>query len=123
MKRILIMSHGNIAQEFKNTMDNFFMSNHQIDALGLEVSDDMNTLIKKLDNLNFERTTEIVVFLDIVSGTPYNVAIIYFQDFPNTKIVSGVNLPMIFVAATSNSFDMNLIIEEGKKSIGGQYDR
>ena len=42
-----------------------------------------------------ERTSGVVVFVDLLGGTPFNQAMLVTQDVENVRVVTGTNLPML----------------------------
>lgn len=119
MKKILLITHGNVAIELKRVMEEFFMSKHQIDAISFDSSEDMFILKEKIELLDYDDSDEVLVFVDIVSGTPYNVANVMFKN--KAKVIYGVNLPLLFIGCNSNDFDVTKIVNEAKESIGSNY--
>jgi PTS system mannose-specific IIA component len=64
----------------------------------------------------------IVIFTDMLGGTPTNIAFPMAQKTPNSVVISGVNLNMV-LAAFSYRGRMSLeelahkVVEDGKKSV------
>lgn len=126
MKHILLMSHGNLALEIKNIMEEFFMSNYPISSIGLESNEDLAALLEKLNYFSSDKdlkNDEIYVLCDIKSGSPYNAANVFFKDYENTHIFYGLNLPMIFSIATSDNISLEEILLMSKDGIGVEYDK
>lgn len=118
MKKIILITHGEVASSYKKTMETFFKPLHPIEAICLEPNDSLNDFKEKLDDLNLSYHEEYLVFADMISGTPYHVACVYFKEYQEAKIIYGLNLPMLFTATCNNSFDIDHIVSDGTKSIG-----
>lgn len=65
----------------------------------------------------------IIIFTDLMGGTPFNVAAQLGHDKENIRIVAGTNLPMLVEIAMSRKFMDDLdglvdsILETGKEQI------
>ena len=53
--------------------------------------DDLRAAITKMS----EECEGVLVFVDLLGGTPFNQAMMIAQDVPNMEIVTGTNLPML----------------------------
>lgn len=57
-----------------------------------------------------EQTDGVVVFCDLLGGTPFNQAMMASQSTPDVEIVVGANLPMLIETLFARSSDANATI-------------
>lgn len=97
MTKILVLSHGNLAQELCNACfmiagEQEFITSICLNEEGLEAFE------TKLTSYFLENKEEpLIILCDLLHGTPYNQVLIKALDFDrlNYQLVSGVNLPML----------------------------
>ena len=53
-----------------------------------------------------ERCGEVVVFCDLMGGTPFNQAMMAGATIPGVRVVTGVNLPMLLECMSMRSDDV-----------------
>lgn len=100
--KLIVMSHGLMAQE---TLKSAQMIVGEIDgavaismleADGLEVT--TNKLREALEGIGAE---DVVVLVDLLGGTPSNVAVKAFFEHKNIEVVTGLNLSLVIEYAVS----------------------
>ena len=70
-----------------------------------------------------EQTDGVLVFCDLVGGTPFNQSMLISNDVDNVKVVAGTNLPMlidIVMARTDDAKIEDLVaeaVEVGKEGV------
>lgn len=122
---VLLISHGDMASGIISSLKMFFGSEiPQLDTLCLSEEANVDDFGKeigiKVQNLN---TGEgVVIFADLIGGTPYNQAIRFIS--PNTVLVGGMNLPIImeflgkrFNEIDINTFDFDSLVETGRSAL------
>ena len=75
--------------------------------MGQSTDDFQQQLQQKLEELQ-HFGSEIVCFVDLKGGTPFNTLVRLMADFPNIEIVTGVNVPMLLETFMQRS-DANLV--------------
>lgn len=101
MKQIILVAHGNLGQEMKNSGEMIFgeLSNfHPISFLKEEGLDSLSDKI-------FQQVTaaeETLILTDLFCGTPYNASCSVAMQHPDKtiEVLSGMSLPLILEAAT-----------------------
>lgn len=122
---LLVTSHGDLCQGMLNSLAMIAGENHNVFVLKF---DDYNNykeeLTKKLNTLT-SHYNGVLIFTDIMGGTPFNESYKYIRENnkSNIKIITGVNLPMIIETTLALSREenlnnlVNIAIEAGKDSI------
>lgn len=93
---IVIVTHGNLADEFVSAMQHVVGHQTQVETACIGPNDDMNNrrddILTKVNNV--DTGDGVVVLTDMFGGTPSNLAI-SIMDKANIEVIAGVNLPML----------------------------
>lgn len=125
MKGLIIATHGEFSTGLRNAVDVITGMGEQIDTLQLNRNDNIDDFEKDFLALVEEKKAEgSIVLVDMIGGSPYNVAMKYIQEDYNYQIVSGVNLPMVIETLTnlgtlSPEELTKLAVEAGQMSVKG----
>ncbi|MDT2522044.1 PTS sugar transporter subunit IIA [Enterococcus raffinosus] len=124
MKGILIVSHGNLAEGMRETLELFSGKLEQLDTVSLSAGEAITDFKEKLSNkIDLVDTGDgVVVFCDLAFGTPANiVAKMLSEDLykDRLQIITGMNLPLIleYSQLRSENVDFNDMISVGKDGI------
>ena len=121
--KFLIITHGRLAEglidagkiilgEIKDTEIISFN-----DSMGIETLEEMIT--NHISNI----TDDLIIFTDLLGGTPFNATVMATENYKNIKIIYGINLP-IFIECYMNKDNktleeiVNLIDEIKNETIG-----
>ena len=111
MISVLVSTHGSTAKSLIETTEMICGKQSQCEAvsfaMGQSTDDFQQQLQKKLEELQ-HFGSEIVCFVDLKGGTPFNTLVRLMADFPNIEIVTGVNVPMLLETFMQRS-DANLV--------------
>lgn len=119
MTRILLISHGKMAEGALNTL-RIFTKEADITAISAytDECDDPAPLVEKFFASAGEE--RILAFSDIVFGS-VNQMLFPYLSRPNTYVFSGFNLPLLLQATTiqddTPEEDIEAILDEGKNGI------
>ena len=115
---LMLMSHGDFATELMRSLEFIIGKQDNYDTLGVHLDDQIDDLRKqmfeKIDNLDTE--AGLIVFTDIVSGTPMNLAGLLLER-DNVLLCSGMNLPVLLEV----SLNRENTVEELKELIKDVY--
>lgn len=122
---ILVTSHGSLCQGMMNSLAMIAGENPNVFALQF---DDLSNYPEKLAEELYRLDADyngVVVFTDILGGTPFNECYKYIRgnNKSNIKIITGVNLPMLVETSLALEHEDNLdnlvkiAVEAGKSSI------
>nr|SFZ88807.1 PTS system, mannose-specific IIB component / PTS system, mannose-specific IIA component [Loigolactobacillus rennini] len=95
--RLLLMSHGNMAQETLRSAELILGKIEQATAIGLQPEEGPDELFADAEKAlaGIKPDESAVVLVDLLGGTPSNVVVRLLAAHPNLKIASGLNLPML----------------------------
>lgn len=122
----IIITHSLLAEGLKNALFSIIGKKERVVSIPINSEFNLeylcNLLKQEIENLNCEY---IIIFTDMLGGTPCNISLRICRDFSNVYIISGVNLYMLIYALNlkeqNEIKDINeyveKIISEGKKSI------
>ncbi len=93
MRKILIASHGNLAQGFKSAAKIIVGKEENVEAINAYV-DEIN-LNDKLENYfnSLDENDELIIFSDMFGGS-VNQSLMQRLNRANTHLITGTNLPV-----------------------------
>ena len=102
MINILIVTHGALAEGFKNSAEMFFGDDtEKITALGLYPGDTIETLQDKIETAIREKYTDdgMMIFVDMLMGSPFNMATLAMRKLTEEgfklQCFTGINMPVL----------------------------
>lgn len=114
-RAILVMTHGEFGIELVKSVEMIMGPQENVCALALRPGDSVdgfrdeaNLLVEK----NKEKGFETIVLVDLMGGSPGNVALSLLAK-NDLKILTGVNMPMLIelLAFYKNDEDTNTLLE------------
>lgn len=98
MVKILVLTHGSLAQSLYDTLGMFFTSRQGVSTLSL--GEDMSDFKERVKaELLQTPAKEILVLTDLFGGTPFNTAAALLPEMARKgkrmEVLTGVNLPML----------------------------
>ncbi|MDK6371106.1 PTS sugar transporter subunit IIA [Aerococcus urinae] len=105
MNKILITGHGHLPDSFNESIN--MLMGYQTNVTTINFLDNMgvNELKSQISNY-FDKNKNILVFCDLLGGTPFNVTSLIAKDRDDVEIVYGMNLPVILEAITNNEMNV-----------------
>jgi PTS system mannose-specific IIA component len=93
---IVIVTHGNLAREFKAVIEHVMGPQIQFCAFGIQNEDDISQKRKELLKIvkSLDQGMGVAVLTDMFGGTPSNLAL-SLLDLKNVEVMAGVNLPLL----------------------------
>lgn len=116
-KNLVLVSHGRFCEELKNSTEMIMGSQESIRAVALLPEDGPEEFRRKFDETT-EGLDDLVVFADLLGGTPANVVSRVLLEGRQMDVYAGMNLPMVigFLNGVLLEQDVNLI-EYGTENI------
>ena len=119
---LVLVTHGNLADEFVAAMQHVVGKQEQIATVCIGPEDDME--MRRAEILNKVEHVDdghgVVVLTDMFGGTPSNLAI-SIMDRAKVEIIAGVNLPMLIKIATLRKEKNLKDTVEGAQEAGKKY--
>ena len=119
---IVLVTHGQLAEEFLSAMVHIVGEQKHIAAICIQPEDDMEK--RRHDILKAVKKVEdgdgVILLTDMFGGTPSNLAISVMED-EKVEVIAGVNLPML-IKMSSLRKDHNLkdLVKKSQES-GRKY--
>ncbi len=123
MKKIIVASHGSMAEGMKNTIELFAGQNKNVSYISAytKKNDDLNETIDKLFD-SFNEDDKVIIFTDLMGGSVNQRFTVKAQNNNNVFIIYGFNLPIVIEAILSNEDVtkdyLKKLVDVGKNSIG-----
>jgi mannose PTS system EIIA component len=93
---VVIVTHGNLAREFRAALEHVVGPQEQIATICIQPDDDMEE--RRLAILKAIGAVDLgdgcVLLTDMFGGTPSNLAISVMDD-AHVEVIAGINLPML----------------------------
>lgn len=119
---LVLVTHGNLAQEFISAMQHVVGKQDKIEAVCIGPEDDMemrrSEILKKVEETDSGQG--VVVLTDMFGGTPSNLAI-SIMDKAKVEIIAGINLPMLIKLASLRKDKSLKEAVEGAQEAGKKY--
>lgn len=119
---IVIVTHGNLAQEFKLALEHIVGPQENMIAINIAADDDME---KRRDEISDAVSkvsigSGVIILTDLFGGTPSNMAISMMQD-DQVEVIAGINLPMLVKLASLRESKTILEAAELAQEAGRKY--
>lgn len=120
MVKFLIVTHGPLAEAFKESLRMFFGNQvDEVDVIGLYPKDAIDGLKNKITASITKNYSDdgIMIFVDIYAGSPFNMVACTMHDlkdtYPQLECFTGVNLTMLMEAmADAQNLSLEAICEQ-----------
>lgn len=112
MVGIIVMTHGSLSQGIVDASELICGPSPQIETLSLRREDNVDDLAKNFAEAVARMDTGegVLVLVDLMGGSPCNVASMALREAKNFHLVCGVNLPMLLEAIMTR--DSGATVEE-----------
>lgn len=119
MRGYLLVSHGFFAQELKESIKMIAGEVDHLEACCLEKTDGPESFSEKLQKAEqkLSNCEELIVFADMLGGSPCNTAFQYFHENPKVNIIAGMNFPMLLTTLLTPEIPVNEIISAGQMGV------
>lgn len=114
MIQIIVMTHGELGKSIIESCELIAGKANNISYLSLHREDNVEDLKKRFEKelLRANEYEGILVFVDLLGGSPSNVAMACSRDNVKYHIITGVNMPMLLEAMVCrNEYDVESLAE------------
>lgn len=119
---IVIVTHGNLAQEFKLALEHIVGPQENMATINIAADDDMEKRRHEISGAVSQVNTDsgVIILTDLFGGTPSNMAISMMQD-DQVEVIAGINLPMLVKLASLRDTKTILEAAELAQEAGRKY--
>jgi PTS system mannose-specific IIA component len=119
---IVIITHGNLAREFRFALEHVVGAQKQVATISITPDDDIeerrDAILRAMSSVN--SGDGIALLTDMFGGTPSNLAI-SMMDGSHVEVIAGVNLPMLVkLARVREECSLEEAIEQAREA-GRKY--
>lgn len=124
-KAVLIITHGVFGKELLKSVEMIMGEQEDVNALGLSLGESVDELRSIADKNIVENQSagmDTVILVDILGGSPSNIALYLLKKYNDIKLMTGVNMAMLIEflqSRESNELDdlIELMMNSATESI------
>ncbi|MFV0379227.1 MAG: PTS mannose/fructose/sorbose transporter subunit IIAB [Anaerorhabdus sp.] len=118
MKGIIIVGHGEMPLAMTHSVKMIAGDLKNVFAVSLQADDGQEQFSKRFKECisKMDDYSKIIVFTDLIGGSPGNYVVSEYMNDARFEIISGVNLAMVLTAIMDNATN-EMIVKEGKNGI------
>jgi len=94
MRKLILVSHGDLAQSYLNSLDMIAGGHKSVAAVTFDGEISKAELGQRIE-AERSTTSETVIVVDLPGGTPCNVCLERYANAKQVSILASLNLPMI----------------------------
>lgn len=122
----LLTGHGSFAPGLSGALEMIAGPQQNFEVVPFKEEDGLDTFSERMTaaiNKLLEENDGLVIFCDLLGGTPFNVAMTASQSLEHVEVIAGTNLPLLIECAGMRFTDMSLedivshIVEIGKTGV------
>lgn len=111
MIRILVLSHGDLAEGLLGSVQMIAGEHAGLDSLSFAPGMGVDEFTGLLSGWLAGHDDQAVLFCDMLGGTPFNVAATAAHADPRLRVIYGVNLSIVLEAVMSRGDDLDGLID------------
>lgn len=117
---ILLVGHGPLPEAMKESLSMITGDVSRVCTVCLRPDEGKEDLERKMRAASEELSScsRVLVFADLLGGSPANAAMVTFLPDEKYELVSGMNLPMLLVANMATGMALTDLLREGRNGIG-----
>lgn len=113
---LVLVTHGRLAEEFRNAVEHVVGPQEHIAAISIAADDDMEQ--RRRDIVEAVKSVDtgsgVIVLTDMFGGTPSNLAISVMES-GKVEVIAGLNLPMLIkLSSVRMTDDMSKALEQAQ---------
>lgn len=121
MNQIILASHGNLAKGLYDTLSMIIGNVDYVYAFSSyrDEDEEIKVVVERVVKKNYEKDN-IYILTDILGGSVNTELMTLLKDYPNVKIIAGMNLPLVISIVTCDDISEELLemfIKDSQQSI------
>lgn len=102
MKQVLLIAHGQLAYEMKNSAEMIFGELTNVYPIAFLKEEGLDTIKEKITTEMCVEANEYLILTDLFGGTSYNASCAIAMTYPNQtiEVISGMSLPLMLEVAS-----------------------
>lgn len=106
MRKILILTHGDLCKGFNSALAVITAGSNKADTLSINADDNEKVVIDRLENyINEFKEDQIIILTDIPFGSSTQFAMKMLVEHNNLYIVTGINLALLLELILGDDVD------------------
>ena len=119
---LVLVTHGRLAEEFRNAVEHVVGPQENFETVSIGADDDMEKRRRDIVDAvaRVDRGSGVVVLTDMFGGTPSNLAI-SVMEAGRVEVIAGMNLPMLIKLSSVRKADKLASAVEEAQAAGRKY--
>ena len=119
---IVLVTHGRLADEFRNAVEHVVGAQQQFGTVSIGAEDDMEQRRRDIvdEVKRCDTGSGVIILTDMFGGTPSNLAI-SVMDSGRVEVIAGVNLPMLIKLSSIRKGDNMAAALDEAQAAGRKY--
>ncbi|HLR35725.1 MAG TPA: PTS galactosamine/N-acetylgalactosamine transporter subunit IIA [Tissierellales bacterium] len=119
---ILVVGHGEFAKGLISSVDIIVGQQNYLEGAEFKLGDSTEDLEGNIQRKikNMKECDGILFLTDVVGGTPFKTCVLLSQEIKNSKVLSGINLPLLLEAIMKRDTENIDELKENLIEIGRQ---
>lgn len=112
---IILVSHGPYAEALYESIKMIYGEQDKIETINFKIGESIDDLKENIDRAKKRLQTDyVLIFVDILGGSPYNVGSLEIDDKVN--VITGFNMPMILEILSRRNEPLSLVSKIAKRA-------
>ncbi|MGF7429632.1 PTS sugar transporter subunit IIA [Thermoanaerobacterium thermosaccharolyticum] len=112
---IILVSHGPYAEALYESIKMIYGEQDKIETINFKIGESIDDLKENIDRAKKRLQTDyVLIFVDILGGSPYNVSSLEIDDKVN--VITGFNMPMILEILSRRNEPLSLVSKIAKRA-------
>ena len=110
---VVIVTHGSLASALLNTVELIMGKQEQITTVAFETGQAVTDLQTRITQaaIQVDSGHGILIFVDILGGSPYNASAMLMMERENIEMITGVNISMLFEVLPVRTGKLESVVE------------
>lgn len=112
---IILVSHGPYAEALYESIKMLYGEQDKIETINFKIGESIDDLKEDINRAKIRlQTDSVLIFVDILGGSPYNVSSLEIDDKVN--VITGFNMPMILEILSRRNESLSTVSKIAKRA-------